>query len=220
MRTRSRRLSTPDPHSIRPTRCSSGNGPERALEAIIQTPSRTARKSPPPPSLPASAGPFPQSHHPTAHLIRKTAINPTRPGPTNPETSPQKTSAPEATQPAPTPAAAGPGRSEPWRRTKPFPRAAARKLILPRASLASVGAVPRSAPTNTPIHPHPLMDRGRTPGQETRPTRDNGSQRAQAHPIPGRSGVRPERALEANTPTHRAQRESSSFPEPPQRAQA
>jgi hypothetical protein len=38
-------------------------------------------------------------------------------------------------------------------------------------------------------------------------------------PKPGRSGVRPERALEANSPTPRAQRESSSFPEPPLRAQ-
>jgi hypothetical protein len=53
-----------------------------------------------------------------------------------------------------------------------FPRAAARKPILPRASSASIGMVPRSAPTTTPIHPHPLMGRGRTPGQETRPTRD------------------------------------------------
>jgi hypothetical protein len=49
-----------------------------------------------------------------------------------------------------TPAAAGSGRSEPWRRTKPIPRAAARKLILPRASSASEGAIPRSAPTTTP----------------------------------------------------------------------
>jgi len=72
-----------------------------------------------------------------------------------------------------TPAAAGSGRSKPWRRTNPIPRAAARKLILPRASSASAGTVPRSAPTTTLIHPHPLMDRSRTPGQETRPTKDN-----------------------------------------------
>jgi hypothetical protein len=71
-----------------------------------------------------------------------------------------------------TSAAAGSGRSKPWRRTDPIPRAAARKLILPRAYSASIGMVPRSAPTTMSIHPHPLMGRGRTPGQETRPTRD------------------------------------------------
>jgi len=189
-----------------------------SIEGDHHNPSRTARKSLPPPSLPASAGPFPQSHHPTAHLIRKTAINPTRPGPTNPETSSQKTSAPAATQPAHTPAAAGTGRSEPWRRT-----------LQPLAHSAKAD-----------------------PSQSLLSERNP--------PKPGRSGVRPERALEANTPTpraaarklilprassasathqnpggavsgrsepwrrtskpHRAQRESSSFPEPPQRAQA
>jgi hypothetical protein len=87
-----------------------------------------------------------------------------------------------------TPAAAGSGRSEPWRRTNPFPRAAARKLILPRASSASAGPVPRSTPTTTPIHPHPLMDRGRTPGQATRPTRDNGSKRAAGSGDPAYKG--------------------------------
>jgi hypothetical protein len=61
------------------------------------------------------------------------------------------------------------------------------------------------------IHPHPLMDRSRTPGQETRPTRDNGSKRAAGSgdpaykgPSSGRdlsgSGIGPERALEANKP--------------------
>jgi len=109
-----------------------------------------------------------------------------------------------------TPAAAGSGRSKPWRRTNPIPRAAARKLILPRASSASAGTVPRSAPTTTPIHPHPLMDRSRTPGQETRPTKDNGPRRdagsQETRPTgdriegnPSGSGIGPERALEANT---------------------
>ena len=61
------------------------------------------------------------------------------------------------------------------------------------------------------IHPHPLMDRSRTPGQETRPTRDNGSKRAAGSgdpaykgPSSGRdlsgSGIGPEQALEANRP--------------------
>ena len=44
--------------------------------------------------------------------------------------------------------------------------------------------------------------------------------RSPAHQKPERSGVGPERALEANTQPHRAQRESSSFPEPTQRAEA
>jgi hypothetical protein len=84
--------------------------------------------------------------------------------------------------------AAGSGRSEPWRRTNPSPRAAARELILPRASSASAGTVPRSAPTTTPTHPHPLMDRSRTPGQETRPTRDNGSKQAAGSGDPAYKG--------------------------------
>ena len=41
-----------------------------------------------------------------------------------------------------------------------------------------------------------------------------------SQPKPQRSGIGPERALEANTPTPRAQRESSSSPEPTQRAEA
>ena len=93
-----------------------------------------------------------------------------------------------------TPAAAGSGRSKPWRRTNPIPRAAARKLILPRASSASAGTVPRSAPTTTPIHPHPLMDRSRTPGH-----RRPGLQGTFFGGNLSGSGIGPERALEANT---------------------
>jgi hypothetical protein len=130
-----------------------------------------------------------------------------------------------------TPAAAGSGRSEPWRRTNPIPRAAARKLILPRASSASVGTVPRSAPTTNPTHPHPLMDRGRTPGQETRPTRDNGPKPDAGSGDPAYKGsfsgaTRAAAGSGRSEPWRRtpkiprAQRESSSSPEPPQRAQA
>ena len=44
-----------------PTPGGSGTGPERALQANNNIPSRTARKPPLSPSLPASAGPDPQS---------------------------------------------------------------------------------------------------------------------------------------------------------------
>ena len=46
MKTKSGRLSTPDPHSICLTRCSSGNGPERALEANTKPPAQSAKDHP------------------------------------------------------------------------------------------------------------------------------------------------------------------------------
>jgi hypothetical protein len=165
----------------------SGIGPERALEANKTNPSRGSAKADPSQSLLSERrhGPAERPHDhahasPSAHGLKQDAGSgdPAYKGPFSGATR----------------AAAGSGRSEPWRRTNPFPRAAARKLILPRASSASAGPVPRSTPTTTPIHPHPLMDRGRTPGQETRPTRDL------LRGKPSGSGIGPERALEANKP--------------------
>ena len=95
------------------------------------------------------------------------------------------------------------------------------RLSHPGASMDDLSAMRRSFRT------HQLQlcpTRGSTPGWYAVPRwgtpKPSQPAPAQAHPKPGRSGVRPERALEANTPTPRAQRESSSFPEPPQRAQA
>jgi len=96
--------------------------------------------------------------------------------------------------PAPRPyhpkAAAGPGRSEPWRRTNLSLAHRAKAPILPRASSARAGSVPRSH------HPRP------TPSAS--PTID---------PPQGGSGTEPERALEANQPLPRAPRESSNPPQ-------
>ena len=55
-----------------PHQTSSGTGPEQALEAITTNPSRTARKQRSPPSLPASAGPFPRPTTPK-HVAKAAA---------------------------------------------------------------------------------------------------------------------------------------------------
>ena len=63
--------------------------------------------------------------------------------------------------------------------------------------------------------------RDRPPGESfPEPTQRAEARCRAAHPNPERSGVGPERALEANTQPPRATRESSSSPEPTQRAQA
>ena len=65
----------------------------------------------------------------------------------------------------------------------------------------------------------------RSPSKDTEIVRSgpfcvNRWDRPRDDPAAERSGVRPERALEANTPTSRAKRESRSFLEPTQRAEA
>ena len=79
----------------------------------------------------------------------------------------------------------------------PIPSRTARNLILPRASLRAQDSSRGPPPSHPPTSASP------TP-----------------HTTPGSSGIGPERALEAITQHPRAQRESSSFPEPPERAKA
>ena len=96
------------------------------------------------------------------------------------------------------------GRSEHWKRSNP-PLAHGAKAPPCPSLPASAGLVPRS----------PCNDNRRV---ESVPFCVNRWDRP-----PGRferSGVRPERALEANTQPPRAKRESSSSPEPTQRAEA
>jgi hypothetical protein len=82
------------------------------------------------------------------------------------------------------------------------PSRTARKPLLPRASSASAGSIPRS--------PHPA------PGPRRQPRHS-----ATAEPLtPGGSGTGPERALEAIKPSPRAQRESLTLPRASLRAQA
>ena len=91
----------------------------------------------------------------------------------------------------------------------PTPSRKARKLILLRAYSASVGLMPRSSFKNTVVvwsGTFCVDMRDRPPADSRRP------------PKPERSGVGPERALEANTQPPRAKRESSSSSEPTQRA--
>jgi hypothetical protein len=60
-----------------PARGGSGNGPERALEAITLAIAQSA-KADPPPSFPASAGPFPRSPktHPPQRPVRLEMADP------------------------------------------------------------------------------------------------------------------------------------------------
>ena len=69
-------------------------------------------------------------------------------------------------------------------------------------------------------HPHPSRKARKLLLPRAYSARGGLIPRSPAHLKPERSGVRPERALEANTLTPRAKRESRSFPEPTQRAEA
>jgi hypothetical protein len=223
--------SGPPGRETRPTRdllrgkpSGSGIGPERALEANKPIPSRGSARADPSQSLLSERRPSPAEHpHDQAHS------SPSARGP-----KPDAGSGDPAYKgpfSGATPAAAGSGRSEPWRRTKPIPRAAARKLILPRASSASAGPVPRSTP-NTPS--------GAGSGRSEPWRRTNPSPRAAARKLilprasSASAGTVPRST--PNTPSGagsgrsepwrrtpkipRAQRESSSSPEPPQRTKA
>jgi hypothetical protein len=97
---------------------------------------------------------------------------------------------PDPAQPTQTPSGAGSGRSEPWRRTP--------------------SSIAHSAKTHPPQSL--LSERRLDPAELTK--------NHAAHSNPERSGVGPERALEANPLIHRAQRENLSSPEPPQRTKA
>ena len=59
-----------DPEAVRLTRCSSGNGSERALMAVTPIPRAPRESSILPPSLPASAGLVPRSQKNTAERDR------------------------------------------------------------------------------------------------------------------------------------------------------
>ena len=68
-RTRIQRLkASPSSHTIRPAG-GSGIDPKQALEAIHKNPARSA-KADPPPSFPASAGPFPRSPSRNTFLVK------------------------------------------------------------------------------------------------------------------------------------------------------
>ena len=152
------------------------------------------------------------------------------------QSSPEPTQQTEArcrgAPPTQNPSGAASGRSEPWRRT-PNPQRKARKILLPRAYSANGGPMPRS-----PAHPNrsgavsgrsepwrrtpqPLAQSAKAPPplsllSERRP--DAAEPRP---PKPERSGVGPERALEANTLNPLAQSAKvQSFPEPTQRPEA
>jgi len=103
------------------------------------------------------------------------------------------------------------------------PSRKARKLILPRAYSASAGPIPRSPAYQNPSGavsgrsepwrrtPSPLAQSAKDhPSLE--PTQRPEARYRGAHPKSERSGVGPERALEANTQPPRAKRERSSFP--------
>ena len=68
-RTRIQRLkASPSSHTIRPAG-GSGIDPKQALEAIHKNPARSA-KADPPPSFPASAGPFPRSPSRNTFIVK------------------------------------------------------------------------------------------------------------------------------------------------------
>ena len=118
----------------------------------------------------------------------------------------------------------------------PTPSRKARKIILPRAYSASAGLMPRSPDTAEPTktraercqagaslggeHSNPLAQSAKANPSQSLLSERRPDAAEPRPPKPQRSGVRPERALEANTQPPRAKRESSSSPEPTQRAQA
>jgi hypothetical protein len=120
------------------------------------------------------------------------------------------------------------GRSEPWRRT-PQPLAHSAKAHPPQ-SLLSERRPDAAEPTKTAAERYragaSLGGEHSTPSRKARklilPRAYSASRgpMPRSQPKPQRSGFGPERALEANTHPPRAQRESSSSPEPTQRAEA
>jgi hypothetical protein len=115
-----------------------------------------------------------------------------------------------------------PSSPEPPQRAKARPCGAHKKPrspLKPRAERGRAGAslgrrTPSSIAHSAKTHPPQslLSERRLDPAELTK--------NYAAHPNPERSGVGLERALEANTLIHRAQRENPSSPEPPQRAKA
>ena len=92
----------------------------------------------------------------------------------------------------------------------PTPSRVARKIVLPRAYSASEGLMPRSPAMRRSFRTHRFrlcLTRGSTPGWYAAPrwgTPKAVSPTPRSPPKPQRSGVGPERALEANTQPPRA----------------
>ncbi len=208
-----------------PARGGSGNGPERALEAITLAIARSA-KADPPPSLPASAGPLPRS--PT------TATQPPHPqkSSTTGRYRNESATAPivviGATDPfgQSTSSARGGSGNGPERALEAITLAIARsaKADPPPSLPASAGPFPRSPKTHPhlrPALPIPSPNRFRTACLRSY---CNGIRIVQSGPFCVNMSDRPrarrqrERAgasIGSDHPCHRAQRESRSSPELP-----
>jgi hypothetical protein len=212
----------------------SGIGPQRALEANTKIP-RAKRESPSsqsflserrtdpaePPTRPAPAGsvrsePWKRTPKPLAHSAKarpsQSFLSDRR---TDPAEHPIRPAERDRSA-----ASLGSDHQNPSR--------TARKPVLPRASSASEGPIPRSTPyaQRSGIGPQRAL---KAITKAPRATRESpilpraflqAKDRSRGAPhTPSASGIGPQRALEANTKAPRAQRESPSFPELPQRPQ-
>ncbi len=224
-------------HQSQPTpRSGSGIGPQRALEAINQNPQRTARKPNPPRASSASAGPIPRSAPLTPSGAGSVRSEPWKRSPTIPRAQRESPILPRASS-----ASVGPiPRSAPY---------AQRSGIGPQRALEAITKIPsaqRESPSS-PELPQRAQDRSRgahhlrqaerdrsaaslgsdhqSPSRNARKPNPPRASSARVGPIPRsapyaqRSGIGPQRALEAITKIPSAQRESTSSLEPPQRAQ-
>jgi hypothetical protein len=201
------------------------------LKANTQNP-RAQRESPNPPrASSASAGPVPRSAQ-VRQAERDRSEASLGGNHQNPQRTARKPNPPPSllsehrTGPAErpsTPSGAGSVQSEPWRRPPKIPRAQRESPILPRASSASAGPIPRSAPyaKRSGIGPERALEAiTKIPrAQRESPILPRASS-ASTGPVPRsapyakRSGIRPQRALEAITKTPRAQRENPFSPAP------
>ena len=142
----------PIPRSAK-TRQAERDRSEASLGGDHQSPSRTARKPHPPPSLLSARRTDPAERQNTPSGAGSVRSEPWKRSPKSLARSAKAQSSPELPQRAQdrsrgaphTPSGAGSVRSKPWKRTPKTHRAQRESPILPRASSASAGPIPRSA---------------------------------------------------------------------------
>jgi hypothetical protein len=212
----------------------SGIGPQRALEANTKIP-RAQRESPSSPELPQRAkdrsrgaphtpsGAGSVRSEPWKRTPKSLAHSAKTPPPPSFLSERRTDPAEPPTRPAERDRSAASLGSE-----QQNPSRTARKPLLPRASSATAGPIPRSTPyaQRSGIGPQRALEaNSKNPrAQRESPSSPELPQRAQdrsrgAPKHAQRSGIGPQRALEAITKAPRAKRESPSSPELPQRAQ-